>query len=223
MTGLDFGIGTTIAVLMAIGFTRMSSGRSLIVTFVPGVAVSWLVLLWMFVQHIDLPAAADFLPYFFAALVVQFLHFAEEFRTDFKTFFPTLYGGAAYSDNLFVTFNMAAYALFTTCALLVFYLHAGYLLMPALFFVVYGAIGNAISHTVWSVVARAYRPGLVTAQAYWVIGPFALYKLIDSAVATVLICVGFGVVLLITLNLTPKRTARQTSSALTGPVDPERR
>lgn len=85
--------------------------------------------------------------------------------------------GAAYSDNLFVTFNMAAYALFTTCAVLVFYLHADYLLMPAMFFSVYGAIGNAISHTVWSAVARAYRPGLITAQAYWIIGPYALYKL----------------------------------------------
>ena len=204
MTGLDFGINSAIALLMAIGFTRISSGRSLIVTFVPGVAISWLVLSWMYVQHVDLPAAAHFVPYFFAALVVQFLHFAEEFRTDFKTFFPTLYGGKAYSDNLFVTFNMAAYALFTTCALLVFYLDARYLLMPAMFFIVYGAIGNAISHTVWSVVARAYRPGLITAQAYWIVGPFVLSLLIGG-VATAVTCVVFAVVLLVTLNLSTKR------------------
>jgi hypothetical protein len=210
MTTLDFGIGTVIAVLMAIGFTRISSGRSLIVTFVPGVAISWLVMLWMFVQHIDLPAAGHFLPYFFAALVVQFLHFTEEFRTDFKTFFPVRYGGSAYSDNLFVTFNMAAYAVFTTCAVSVFYLHARYLLMPALFFIVYGAIGNAISHTVWSAVARAYRPGFVTAQAYWVIGPLALYQLIGSAAATAVTCVAFAVVLLITLNIPVTRARRQT-------------
>jgi Protein of unknown function with HXXEE motif len=210
MTTLDFGIGTVIAVLMAIGFTRISSGRSLIVTFVPGVVISWLVMLWMFVQHIDLPAAGHFLPYFFAALVVQFLHFTEEFRTDFKTFFPVRYGGSAYSDNLFVTFNMAAYAVFTTCAVSVFYLHARYLLMPALFFIVYGAIGNAISHTVWSAVARAYRPGFVTAQAYWVIGPLALYQLIGSAAATAVTCVAFAVVLLITLNIPVTRARRQT-------------
>ncbi|OBB96479.1 HXXEE domain-containing protein [Mycobacterium sp. 852002-40037_SCH5390672] len=210
MTSLEFGIGTAIAVLMAIGFTRISSGRSLIVTFVPGVVISWLVTLWMFVQHVALPAADHFLPYFFTALIVQFLHFAEEFRTDFKTFFPVLYGGTAYSDNLFVTFNMAAYAVFTTCALSVFYLDARYLLMPALFFIVYGAIGNAISHTVWSATARAYRPGLITAQAYWIIGPLALYKLTGSAVATAVTCVGFAVVLLITLNIPVKRVRRQT-------------
>jgi Protein of unknown function with HXXEE motif len=215
MTGLDFGINTAIAVLMAIGFTRISSGRSLIVTFVPGVVISWLVLLWMFVQHVDLPAADDFVPYFFAALVVQFLHFAEEFRTDFKTFFPTLYGGTAYSDNLFVTFNMAAYALFSSCALLVFYLDAAYLLMPVLFFIVYGAIGNAISHTVWSVVARAYRPGLITAQAYWVVGPFLLYELIGSGVATAVTCVVFAIVLLVTLNFSTTRAHGQELPAPT--------
>lgn len=213
MTGLDFGIGTAIAVLMAAGFTRMSSGRSLIVTFVPGVAVSWAVLLWMFVRDVDLPAADHFVPYFFAALVVQFLHFAEEFRTDFKTFFPTLYGGDAYSDNLFVTFNMAAYAVFTSCALSVFYLGARYLLMPAMFFVVYGAIGNAISHTVWSVVARGYRPGLITAQAYWIIGPLALYQLTGSAAATAVTWVVFAIVLLITLNVPTTRATRQVRGA----------
>jgi hypothetical protein len=215
MTSLDFSIGTVIAVLMAIGFTRLSSGRSLIVTFVPGVAVTWLVILWMSVEHIGLPSADDFLPCFFAALVIQCLHFAEEFRTDFKTFFPTLYGGSPYSDNLFVTFNMVAYAVFTTCAVSVFYLHARYLLMPALFFIVYGAVGNAISHTVWSAVARAYRPGLITAQAYWVIGPYALYKLTGSPIATAITCISFAAVLLITLNFPSTRAARQTSPATT--------
>jgi hypothetical protein len=200
MNGLDFGIGTALAACMAIGFTRISSGRSLILTFVPGVAVTWLVLLWMYLQHVDLPAAANFVPYFFAALVVQFLHFSEEFRTDFKTFFPNRYGGTPYSDNLFVTFNMAAYAAFTSCCLLVFYLDARYLLIPVLFFIVYGAIGNAISHTVWSVVDRAYRPGLITAQAYWIVGPFVLYKLTGSGIATAITSAVFVVVLLVTLN-----------------------
>jgi hypothetical protein len=205
MTGLDFGIGTAVAVLMAIGFIRMGSGRSLLVTFVPGVAVSWLVLLWIYIQHVDLPSSESFVPYFFAALVVQFLHFAEEFATDFKTFFPRLYGGQPYSNNLFVTFNMASYAVFATCCLLVFYLDARYLLIPVLFFIVYGAIGNAISHTVWSVAARAYRPGLITAQAYWVVGPFVLYRLTASVSATAITCVALAVILLVTLNMSTPR------------------
>jgi hypothetical protein len=145
---------------MAIGFIRIGSGRSLLVTFVPGVAVSGLVSVWMYVGHIELPSRECFVPIFFAALVVQFLHFAEEFATDFKTFFPRLYGGQPYSDNLFVTFNMASYAVFATCYLPVFYLDARYLLLPVLFFIVYGAVRNAISHTIWSVAGHGYRPGL---------------------------------------------------------------
>ena len=200
MTGVDFAIGSVLAVLMAAAFVRMGHGRSLLVTFVPGVAVSWLVLLWMYLQHIDLPAAENFVPYFFAALVMQFLHFAEEFATDFRTFFPTLYGGEPYSDRLFVTFNMVSYAVFASCCLLVFYVDARYLLMPVLFFIVYGAIGNAVSHTVWSVSARAYRPGLVTAQAYWFVGPFVLYQLIGSARATATATVALGVILTVTVT-----------------------
>jgi hypothetical protein len=206
MTSLDFAIGSILAVVMAAGFSRVSSGRSLLVTFVPGVVVSWLVLWWLYWRHVELPASQNFVPYFFGALVVQFLHFAEEFATDFKSFFPRLYGGRPYSDRMFVTFNMVSYAAFTTCCLLVFYVDAKYLLIPVLFFVIYGAIGNAISHTVWSVVARAYRPGLITAQAYWVVGPFVLYQLIGSVAATVATCIGMAAVLAVTLNAFTART-----------------
>jgi uncharacterized protein with HXXEE motif len=206
MNGVDFAIGSALAVAMAAGFTRIGSGRSLLVTFVPGVAVSWLVLWWLYMRHVELSASQNFVPYFFGALAVQFLHFAEEFATDFKTFFPRLYGGRPYSDHLFVTFNMASYAVFTTCCLLVFYADARYLLIPVLFFVIYGAIGNAISHTVWSVVARAYRPGLITAQAYWVVGPFVLYQLTASISATVITCVGLAAILVVTLNAFTART-----------------
>ena len=205
MTGIDFAIGTAIAVLMGVGFTRLSSGRSLIVTFVPGLAISWGVLLWMYLQHIALPAADAFVPFFFGALAIQFLHFAEEFSTDFRSFFPRLYGGEPYSDRLFVIFNMASYAVFATCCLLVFYAHATYLLVPVLFFIVYGAVGNAVSHTVWSVTATAYRPGLVTAQAYWIAGPFVLYRLLGDVTATAVACIAAGLILTFTVTVFAER------------------
>jgi hypothetical protein len=200
MNAVDFAVGSVIAVCMTIGFVRLSSGRSLIVTFVPGVVISLLVLFWMYLQHTEFPAADAFVPFFFGALVVQFLHFAEEFWTDFRTFFPNLYGGEAYSDRMFVTFNMAAYAVFATCCLLAFYADAHYLLMPVLFFIIYGAIGNAVSHTVWSVSARAYRPGLITAQAYWLVGPFVLYRLIGDAAVTAVVTVVVAIVLTVTVT-----------------------
>jgi hypothetical protein len=177
--------------------------------------VSWLVLWWLYAAHVQLPASENFAPCFFGALVVQFLHFAEEFDTDFRTFFPKLYGGEPYSDRLFVTLNLLSYTVFATCCLLAFYVNARYLLIPVLSFIVYGAVGNAISHTIWSVAARAYRPGLVTAQAYWIVGPFVLYRLIGSVGATMLASVVLAAVLLITLAAFTART-RQTHG-LTSP------
>jgi hypothetical protein len=82
---------------------------------------------------------------------------------------------------------------------LVFYVDARYLLIPVLFFVVDGAIGNATSHTLWSLTAREYRLGLVTAQAYWVVGPFVLYQLIGSVGVTVVTCIVLGVTLSVTV------------------------
>ena len=106
----DFVIGTVIALVMATLFTLLSSGMSLIVTFVPGILFSWLMYGWLFVKKVELPTSSAFLPLFFALLTVQFIHFAEEFTTKFDTKFPLLYGGMPYSDTFFVTFNMIAYA-----------------------------------------------------------------------------------------------------------------
>lgn len=36
----------------------------------------------------------------------------------------------------------------------------------ALFFVLYGVIGNAVAHAIFGVVARGYFPGLYTSLAY---------------------------------------------------------
>lgn len=79
-----------------------------------------------------------------------------------------------------------------------FYLDARHMMIPVLFFVVYGAIGNAASHTLWSLTARAYRPGFITAQAYWVVGPVVPYKLIEDDGGTVVT----RVVIVLTLAVT---------------------
>jgi hypothetical protein len=144
---------------------------------------------------VALPRSEEFLPVFFATLGIQFLHFAEEYLTDFKTFFPTLYGGAAFGNELFVSFNMASYAIFTFACLLAIHARLRFFLIPVLFFVIYGAIGNAVSHTWWTFDAQAYRPGFFTAQAYWVAGPLVLYKLLGNALQTGAVVVAFGAVL----------------------------
>ena len=197
----DLAIGTVIALVMATTFTVLSSGLSLIVTFVPGVAISWLTYVWLYIDKRPLPSGTTFLPVFFAALAVQFIHFAEEFTTGFSISFPLLYGGLPYSADLFVTFNMIAYFVFTVSCILAFTKRCRFLLVPGLFFIIYGAIGNAISHTWWSVSLRTYFPGLVTAQLYWIVGPFVLYRLLGSRHAALVITILFAVVLLPLLTI----------------------
>jgi len=197
----DFVIGTIIALVMGTLFTLLSSGMSLIVTFVPGIIFSWLMYAWLFVKKVELPTSSAFLPLFFALLTVQFIHFAEEFTTKFDTKFPLLYGGMPYSDTFFVTFNMIAYAVFALACIVAFTKNIRFLLFPALFFIMYGAIGNAISHTWWSLYLRSYFPGLITAQIFWIAGPFVLYKLVGKGKVVFTVIILFALVLIPLLTI----------------------
>ena len=153
----------------------------MIVTFVPGIVVTALTFAWLYVRQTPLPESAQFLPVFMTLLSVQFLHFAEEYLTGFYARFPVLYGGTPYSPDLFVAFNMAAYFVFTVTCVLAFLKRRWFLLIPALFFVIYGAIGNAISHSWWSLSERSYFPGLVTAQAYGCLVPLCFTSCLGAA------------------------------------------
>jgi hypothetical protein len=197
----DLIMGTLIALVMATAFTLLSSGLSLVVSFVPGIAVTWLTYVWLYIDKRQLPSGTAFLPVFFVALAVQFIHFAEEFTTGFRTSFPLLYGGTPYSADLFVTFNMVSYFIFTLACILVFTKGFRFLLVPAMFFIIYGAIGNAIAHSWWSLYLGAYFPGLVTAQIYWLVGPFLLYKLVGGPKVALLITVLFALVLIPLLTI----------------------
>ncbi len=173
----DIALGTVISLVMIATFIALSSGASLLVTFVPGVVMTWLAFGYLYRTRAVLPDVARFLPMFILALAVQFLHFAEEFATGFPTDFAVLYGGDPYGRDLFVIFNMSAYAIFAVAAVTVVTRRLAFLLVPAMFFLVYGAIANAISHTWWSIMLGDYFPGLVTAQLFWVVGPLALDRL----------------------------------------------
>lgn len=194
----DLVVGSAIAFTMMLAFARFSSGASLRVTFVPGMAVSWLTFLWLYHRQIDLPEATRLVPVFFTTLVIQFIHFAEEFATGFPEFFPMLYGGEPYDITLFVAFNMAAYAVFALACILFCYRRIGFMLVPVLFFGIYGAAGNAISHSWWSLDAAAYRPGLISAQAYWIAAPVLIGEIVGSRKRALAI-VGCLAVILVTL------------------------
>jgi hypothetical protein len=200
VTTTDFVIGTMSALAMGTIFTLLSSGLSLIVTFVPGVVLSWLLYGWLFVKKIPLPASTTFLPPFFVLLAIQFIHFAEEFATGFSTKFPALYSGVPYSESLFVSFNMISYAIYAVGCILALTKHIRFLLMPPLVFIIYGAIGNAIAHTWWSLYLQSYFPGLFTAQLFWIAGPLVLYKVVGQRMVV------FTTIILFTLVLVPLLT-----------------
>lgn len=200
-----FGIGTVIAVMMGTVFTLLSSGASLRVTFVPGVVFLWLGFAFVYIRRVAAPDVKGFLPLFLVTLAVQFVHFFEEFSNGFQTQFAIHYGGTAYTDIEFVLTNMVAYAIFVVSAILVTFYRLRFLIVPMMFFVVYGAIGNAIAHTTWSVLLGDYFPGLITAQIYWILGPLLLRKWLGSWKAVTVFVGGFGATLVFLLTVFMER------------------
>ena len=199
----DLAIGTIMAIAMACIFV-WAGGEPLLSTFVPGLMVAWMIFLWMQVKRIPLPEGRVFYPFFFSLLAWQFLHFGEEFMTGFRSQFPEFFGTEPYSAELFVGINMVSYFVFTTAFIMAFSFGLRFLLVPVLFFIVYGAIGNAISHTFWVLSEGAYFPGFFTAQMYWILGFMVLSKLVSSWRVAVVAGSGFGIVLASILAQTAK-------------------
>ncbi len=176
----DYIIGTIIAVILICLWIYLSSGLSLIATFIPGMAFAWILYSILYFKKIEIPDIMKFLPLYLLTLGVQFIHFTEEFIMNFKELFPALYGGSPYTNNLFVSFNMVSYFIFIVSPLLVYYKKLRFMLLPMLFFIVYGALGNAISHTWWSIYLKGYFPGFFTALIYWILAPILINLFLKS-------------------------------------------
>ncbi|RLQ89237.1 HXXEE domain-containing protein [Notoacmeibacter ruber] len=201
VSGHDFLIGALIALVMGAAFV-VFGGMPLLATFVPGLAFALGLLAFLRKQNVAMAEGARLYPLYFGTLAWQFIHFAEEYITGFRSRFPELFGSTPYSAELFVEINMISYFVFVIAFLLVFEGRRRFLLIPVLFFVIYGAIGNAIAHTYWALWSGGYFPGLFTAQLYWVLGPMLLARLLGSWRPAIVTTTGFGIVLIATLTLT---------------------
>lgn len=204
LTKKEFTIGTVITVILLIVWIIMGSGMSLIATFVPGLLLAWILFAILYFKKIELPDYNIFLPFYFLTLGWQFFHFTEEFITNFKVLFPTIYGGQPYSNNTFVAFNMASYFIFIISPVLVYFKGLKFFLIPVLFFTVYGGMGNAISHSWWSIYLGKYFPGLYTALAYWILAPILLTLLLKSRKRAGIFIVATTIVLILTLTFLMK-------------------
>lgn len=197
-------IGTLIALAMGTVFVWLG-GKPLAVTFIPGLGVTWAIFAWLHFSQRALPEGGKLYPLYFLVFAWQFIHFFEEYLTGFRTRFPELYGAQPYSAELFVGINMISYFVFAAGFILAFEKGLKFLLVPVLFYVVYGALGNAIAHVWWVIWERGYFPGFYTALAYWVLGPLLLAAFVGSLRRALAISAGFCLVLipLITLGMAP--------------------
>ncbi|MEZ5383622.1 MAG: HXXEE domain-containing protein [Microthrixaceae bacterium] len=192
----DMVAATALWAAMATAFVVASHGASLRVTFLPGVCAAYALTVWLWRTKQPLPSARDLWPWYLTALAVQFIHFAEENATGFATEFPELYGGAPYPATTFTTFNMVSYAVFTAASIALWRLNTMKLLVPLLFFCVYGALGNAIAHSLWTIRAGGYFPGWVTSLAFWPLGLLILHRLLgDRWQRTAAFALSFGAIL----------------------------
>lgn len=167
-------IPTMIAVGMITIFSMLSSGLSLIVTFVPGVILAYVFYFLFCYKHN--PDARDMLPVYFLGIGFQLLHFAEEHTTHFEVVFPELFHGHPYGHNLFVTFNMIAYFMFLIGGYAI-YKGIKPLMMFAMFFIAYGMLGNCIGHIAFSVAVHGYFSGLYTSFLNFFLSVIILRKL----------------------------------------------
>ena len=170
--------GTGLTVGLAVAFICFSPGWSLIATFVPGLIFAYVTFVLVAKRGLGTTAWQEIAPIFFMALSLQLLHFAEEYATGFATRFPPAFGGQPFSRTTFVSFNMAAYAVFVLSALASLRYGARTPLLPLLFFVVYGTWGNAVSHLTWCVITGGYFPGAGTASLYLILGPLLLHAFV---------------------------------------------
>ncbi|WP_126974335.1 hypothetical protein [Gynurincola endophyticus] len=204
LTKSDFLIGSGLSIVMLILFVWGSSGMSLVATFVPGLIFAWYLFAFIYFNKIELPDYNIFLPVYFLTLGWQFVHFAEEFITNFKELFPLMYGGLPYSENSFVIFNMFSYLMFIVSPVLVYFRGLKFLFIPALFFIVYGAMGNAIAHSWWSIYFGQYFSGLYTSLVYWILGTVLVTIVFRSKQRSFTYILAFTGVLIATLTLLMK-------------------
>lgn len=178
---------------MLTGFLVASPGRLFWVTFVPGVCFAW-ALLVQFRARARVPRGQAIFLWYAALLTLQLLHFTEEYCTGFVEQVPTLYGGQEMSPAFFVLGNMIACAAFAGAGVSVFLRGIDGPIMLVLFFVGYGSIGNAVTHTTWVYYSGGYFPGFVTALGHAVLGPLMLRQMLSGWGAVLALCLPYGVV-----------------------------
>jgi hypothetical protein len=124
----------------------------------------------------ELPRVEEVLPIYLIALAIQLLHFTEEYIYGFQFRVTEIAPGMPpFNSNVFLAFNMIAYALFLLAGL---GMYKG-LKFPMIIVWFFGicVLGNAIWHLLLTLKVGGYFPGLYTSFPGWVLGPILLKRL----------------------------------------------
>ncbi|RDZ33945.1 MULTISPECIES: HXXEE domain-containing protein [unclassified Haloferax] len=165
-------------VILVAAFTYLSPGLSLITTFVPAIILAYVCYLLTSFQR--MPDPSRVLPVYLIAFAVQFLHFAEEFSTEFYSRWPVeVFNAAPFELTTFVQINMVSYAAFALGAVAI---HRGIKgpMLIVWFFTLMGVIGNGVLHPIYPILATGefgYFPGLYTSVIYLILGPILFHRL----------------------------------------------
>lgn len=142
--------------------------------FIPGVIITFIIYLNTFYKKA--PDPERLLPVYLIALSIQFIHFLEEYLTDFVTVVPALMDQDPYPMDYWVTFNMIAYAVFLLGGIAIFKQNKVFMVVP-LFFIIIGVIFNSIAHVLLAIYTGGYFSGLFTAIIYLFLIPVFIKRL----------------------------------------------
>ena len=163
---------TTIAIFIFVSATLTS-----VWVFIPGVLLTFVVYLKTYYKKVAGPERI--LPYYLLLLGIQFLHFTEEYLTDFTKALPELMGQDEYPMDYWIVFNMVAYFIFIIGGIILFKKMKEFMIIP-LFFIVVGVLLNSVAHILLSIYVGGYFSGLYTSLIYVIIGPLLIKMILEE-------------------------------------------
>src|SRR4051812_29714890 len=161
-----------IAIIAIIIFFLVHPAQRL--SFVPVMVLA--LVCYLRTSYREMPQIERVLPLYLAALAIQFLHFTEEYVYGFHQRVTEIMAGMPPFDvNVFVAFNMIAYALFLLAGL---GMSQGLKFpMIIVWFFALAFVGNSVWHLLLTLRVSGYFPGLYTSFPGWILGPMLLRRL----------------------------------------------
>ncbi len=169
---LNLIIPAVIAIISIVTFFLVHPAQRL--SFVPVMVVAFVC--YLRTSYREMPKVERVLPIYLVALAIQFLHFTEEYVYGFHQRVAEIMAGMPpFNVNVFVAFNMTAYALFLLAGLGM-YKGMKFPMVIVWFFAIV-VLCNAIWHLLLTFRVGGYFPGLYTSFAGWIVGPVLLKRL----------------------------------------------